>query len=153
MIIRTSWLYSTYGTNFVKTIARLAGERDSLNVVFDQIGTPTYAGDLAMAIDAVIQKYEAANSAQRKSLCGIYHFSNEGVCSWYDFAKEIVTQSGKVCDVRPVTSEQFPTKAPRPHYSVLDKSKIKTVFGVDIHHWREPINDKKFWEKLLDKKI
>ncbi len=153
VIIRTSWLYSTYGTNFVKTIARLAGERDSLNVVFDQIGTPTYAGDLAMAIDAVIQKYEAANSAQRKSLCGIYHFSNEGVCSWYDFAKEIVTQSGKVCDVRPVTSEQFPTKAPRPHYSVLDKSKIKTVFGVDIHHWREPINDKKFWEKLLDKKI
>ncbi len=152
MIIRTSWLYSTYGTNFVKTITRLAGERDSLNVVFDQIGTPTYAGDLAKAIDAIVKKYIGAKSEEQKRLCGIYHFSNEGVCSWYDFAKEIVAQTGSNCIVNPVTSEQFPTKAPRPHYSVLDKSKIKATFGIEIPHWRVPVANKVFWEKLESKK-
>jgi len=152
VIIRTSWLYSTYGTNFVKTIARLAGEKESLNVVFDQIGTPTYAGDLARAIDAVVRKYIGAKPEEQKRLCGIYHFSNEGVCSWYDFAKEIVAQTGSNCKVNPVTSEQFPAKAPRPHYSVLDKSKIKATFGIEIPHWRVPIANKAFWKKLESKK-
>jgi dTDP-4-dehydrorhamnose reductase len=151
VIIRTSWLYSTYGTNFVKTIARLAGERDSLNVVFDQIGTPTYAGDLAKTIDAIVKKFASVNYSERKSLCGIYHFSNEGVCSWYDFAKEIVSQTGSNCRLNPVTSGQFPTKAPRPHFSVLDKTKIKATFGIDIPHWRVPIANKNFWENLKSK--
>lgn len=148
VIIRTSWLYSTYGTNFVKTIARLAGEKESLNVVFDQAGTPTFAGDLAKAIDAVVKKYLTALPSEQKSLCGVYHFSNEGVCSWYDFAREIVKETGSSCIVKPVTSEQFPTKAPRPHYSVLDKSKIKSVFGIEIPHWREAIAKEEFWRKM-----
>jgi dTDP-4-dehydrorhamnose reductase len=152
MIIRTSWLYSTYGTNFVKTITRLAGERDSLNVVFDQIGTPTYAGDLAEAIEAIVKKYIGAKSEEQKRLCGIYHFSNEGVCSWYDFAMEIVAQTGSNCKVNPVTSEMFPAKAHRPHYSVLDKSKIKATFGIEIPHWRVPVANKAFWKKLESKK-
>ncbi len=152
VIIRTSWLYSTYGTNFVKTITRLARERDSLNVVFDQIGTPTYAGDLAKAIDTIVKRYIGAKSEEQKRLCGIYHFSNEGVCSWYDFAKEIVAQTGSNCKVNPVTSEMFPAKAPRPHYSVLDKSKIKATFGIEIPHWRVPVANKDFWKKLESKK-
>ena len=148
VIIRTSWLYSAYGANFVKTIARLAGEKESLNVVFDQVGTPTYAGDLAKAIDSVVRKYLTVLPSEQKPLCGIYHFSNEGVCSWYDFAREIVKETGSNCVVKPVTSEQFPTKAPRPHYSVLDKSKIKSVFGIEIPHWRDAIGEKEFWKKM-----
>lgn len=146
--IRTSWLFSTYGTNFVKTIARLAGEKESLNVVFDQVGTPTYAGDLAKVIDAVVKKYLTVQPSEHKSICGVYNFSNEGVCSWYDFAREIVKETGSRCIVKPVTSEQFPTKAPRPHYSVLDKSKIKSVFGIEIPHWREAIAKEEFWRKI-----
>ncbi|EKD32554.1 MAG: hypothetical protein ACD_77C00058G0008 [uncultured bacterium] len=148
LIIRTSWLYSSYGANFVKTIARLAGEKESLNVVFDQVGTPTYAGDLAKAIDAVVKKYLTVLPSVQKSICGVYHFSNEGVCSWYDFAREIVKETGSSCIVKPVTSDQFPTKALRPHYSVLDKSKIKSVFGIEIPHWREAIAKEEFWRKL-----
>ena len=148
VIIRTSWLYSAFGANFVKTIARLAGEKESMNVVFDQVGTPTFAGDLAKAIDAVVRKYLTVLPSEQKSLCGVYHFSNEGVCSWYDFAREIVKEIGSSCIVKPVTSEQFQTKAPRPHYSVLDKSKIKRVFGIVIPHWREAIAREEFWRKL-----
>jgi len=139
IIIRTSWLYSSYGANFVKTIARLSAERESLNVVFDQIGTPTYAGDLAVAIDAAVTKWLNSAPAERKELEGIYHFSNEGVCSWYDFAKEIVQLKGTKCKVNPVTSDLFPTKAVRPAFSVLDKTKIKRNFGIEIRHWREPL--------------
>lgn len=139
IIIRTSWLYSSYGANFVKTIARLSSERESLNVVFDQIGTPTHAGDLAVAIDAAVTKWLNSAPAERKSLEGIYHFSNEGVCSWYDFAKEIVQLKGTKCKVNPVTSDLFPTKAVRPAFSVLDKTKIKRNFGIEIRHWREPL--------------
>jgi len=139
IIIRTSWLYSTYGANFVKTIARLSSERESLNVVFDQIGTPTHAGDLAVAIDAAVTKWLNSAPAERRALEGIYHFSNEGVCSWYDFAKEIVQLKGTKCKVYPVTSDLFPTKAVRPAFSVLDKTKIKRNFGIEIRHWREPL--------------
>ena len=134
IIIRTSWLYSVYGNNFAKTILRLSGERDSLNVVFDQIGTPTYAKDLAKVILIFIQRY----TPQMK---GIYHFSNEGVCSWYDFALEIVKLTGRRCKVMPVTSDKFPTKAVRPPYSVLDKGKIKELLNIDIPHWRDSLAD------------
>lgn len=148
IIIRTSWLYSGYGANFVKTINRLSSERDSLDVVFDQVGTPTYAGDLAKAIGRVITVWEGASEKERAKLLGIYNFSNEGVCSWFDFATEIVKQSGNKCRVNPVTSEKFVTKAVRPSYSVLDKGKIKSVFGIEIRHWRAPLEEKNLWTKI-----
>lgn len=147
IIIRTSWLYSGYGANFVKTIFRLSGERDTLDVVFDQVGTPTYAGDLATVICKVMTVWESADEKKRRELCGIYHFSNEGVCSWYDFAKEIVKNG---CRVNPVTSEKFVTKAVRPAYSVLDKGKIKSTFGVEIRHWMEPLKDESFWKMIIE---
>ena len=158
IIIRTSWLYSGYGANFVKTIYRLSGERDSLDVVFDQVGTPTYAGDLAAVICKVMAVWESADEKKRRELCGIYHFSNEGVCSWYDFAKEIINQGGVVikgaeekrCRVIPVTSDKFVTKAVRPAYSVLDKGKIKNTFGVEIRHWMEPLKDESFWKMIIE---
>lgn len=127
MIIRTAWLYSTFGNNFVKTMIRLGRERDSLGVIFDQVGTPTYARDLAVAIFAAINK---------GIVPGVYHFSNEGVCSWYDFTKEIHRLAGiKGCSVKPLHTEDYPTKATRPHYSVLDKTKIKETYGIEIPHW------------------
>ena len=127
MIIRTAWLYSIYGNNFVKTMLRLGRERETLGVVFDQIGTPTYANDLARAIFAAVN---------RGIVPGIYHFSNEGVCSWYDFTLAIHRLAGiKTCKVSPLHTDEFPAKAPRPHYSVLDKTKIKKTFGIDIPHW------------------
>ena len=127
MIIRTAWLYSIYGNNFVKTMLRLGRERETLGVVFDQIGTPTYANDLARAIFAAISQ---------GIVPGIYHFSNEGVCSWYDFTLAIHRLAGiKSCKVSPLHTDEFPAKAPRPHYSVLDKTKIKKTFGIDIPHW------------------
>lgn len=128
-IIRTAWLYSPYGSNFVKTMLRLGHEKTEINVVADQIGTPTYAADLARAIVTVLPKLNAENS-------GIYHYTNNGVCSWYDFATEIMTMSGLKCNVNPITTEQYPTRATRPAYSVLDKSKIKNTFDVEIPHWR-----------------
>lgn len=132
IIIRTAWLYSEFGNNFLKTMLRLTGERENLNVVFDQVGTPTYAGDLAMTIFSIIEGDMYAGNE------GIYHFSNEGVCSWYDFAQEIATAVGhKGCKIAPCHSNEFPSKVTRPSYSVLDKSKIKRTFGVDIPHWRE----------------
>ena len=133
MIIRTSWLYSSFGKNFVKTIIRNAAEKESLKVVFDQTGTPTYAADLAEAImniiSGVIRNQIAMNS-------GIYNYSNEGVCSWYDFACEIVKEMGLNCSVIPVLSKEFQQSANRPSYSVMDKSKIKDNYGLTIPHWR-----------------
>lgn len=133
MIIRTSWLYSSYGKNFVKTIIRLASEKESVKVVFDQVGTPTYAADLAATImdivSGVIRNQIAMNS-------GIYNYSNEGACSWYDFACEIVKESGLNCNVLPVLSNEFKQAAVRPSFSVLDKSKIKENYGITIPHWR-----------------
>ena len=131
IIIRTAWLYSEYGNNFLKTMLRLTKEKETLSVVFDQVGTPTYAGDLAMTIFSIIEgDYYNGNE-------GVYHFSNEGVCSWYDFAREIATAMGHTCQINPCHSSEFPSKVTRPPYSVLDKTKIKKTFGVDIPHWRE----------------
>lgn len=129
-VIRTAWLYSAHGNNFVKTMRRLGAEKESINVVADQIGTPTFAGDLASAIVQIIPQLSVENS-------GIYHFTNDGVCSWYDFATEIMTLSGLDCVVNPIKSSQYPTRAIRPFYSVLDKDKIKQVFGIKIEHWKK----------------
>ncbi|WP_295940058.1 dTDP-4-dehydrorhamnose reductase [uncultured Alistipes sp.] len=132
LILRTSWLYSEYGNNFLKTMLRLTSEREELNVVFDQIGTPTYAGDLALTIFSVIEAGRYAGNE------GIYHFSDEGVCSWYDFAIEIAAAAGNGnCRINPCHTSEFPTKAARPAYSVLDKTKIKNIFEIEIPHWRE----------------
>jgi dTDP-4-dehydrorhamnose reductase len=109
---------------------RLGSERETLNVVVDQIGTPTFAGDLAQAIVAILPQMTAANK-------GVYHYTNEGVCSWYDFATEIMAQSGLTCKVNPIPSAAYPTKATRPHYSVLSKEKIRTVFNLEIAHWKD----------------
>ena len=132
LIFRTAWLYSEFGNNFLKTMMRLTAEREQLNVVFDQVGTPTYAGDLALAIFSIIEAgvYEGNE--------GIYHFSNEGVCSWYDFAVEIANVAGNTnCRINPCHSCEFPSPVTRPPYSVLDKTKIKNTFDIDIPHWRE----------------
>lgn len=133
LIIRTAWLYSAYGNNFVKTILRLAGERPEISVVSDQLGSPTYAGDLAEAIVAIMDHDDRTDHE------GIYHFSNEGVCSWYDFACEIVKAGQKDCKIIPVTTAEYPTKTRRPAYSVLDKTKIKRIFGLEIPEWKEAL--------------
>ncbi len=133
MIIRTAWLYSTFGNNFVKTMIRLGQEREALGVVFDQIGTPTYARDLARAIFAAIRQGVVP---------GVYHFSNEGVCSWYDFTKTIHRIAGiTTCRVSPLHTDEYPAKAPRPPYSVLDKTKIKATYGIEIPHWEESLEE------------
>ena len=132
IIIRTAWLYSEFGNNFLKTMLRLTAEKESLNVVFDQVGTPTYAGDLALVIFSIIEGNIYIGNE------GTYHFSNEGVCSWYDFATEIAIAAGhEGCNIQPCHSSEFPSKVIRPPYSVLDKTKIKKTFGVDIPHWRD----------------
>lgn len=131
IIIRTAWLYSEFGNNFLKTMLRLTSEKESLNVVFDQVGSPTYAGDLALAIFSIIEGGVYAGNE------GVYHFSNEGVCSWYDFATEIAAAAGHECVVMPCHSNEFPSKVTRPPFSVLDKTKIKTTFGIEIPHWRD----------------
>lgn len=128
VIIRTAWLYSTFGNNFVKTMQRLGKERDTLNVVFDQVGTPTYAADLAGAIVAILPQ-------MKPGMKEIYHFSNEGVCSWYDFALAIMAQSDIDCTVLPIESKDYPTAAHRPCYSVLNKAKIKRDFNLKINNW------------------
>ncbi len=134
LILRTAWLYSAFGNNFLKTMLRLTAERESLKVVFDQIGTPTYAGDLALGIFSVIE------GGQLRGHEGLYHFSDEGVCSWYDFAVEIAAAAGHdKCRIEPCCTAEYPTKAPRPAYSVLDKGKFKTTFGIEIPHWRESL--------------
>lgn len=130
VIIRTSWLYSSYGNNFVKTMRRLGKERDSLRVVSDQIGTPTYAGDLAAAVLAILPSL-----AETPRYGEVYHFSNEGVASWYDFACMIFRLSGMDCLISPIESKDYPSATVRPFYSVMNKSKIKTDFGIDIPYW------------------
>lgn len=137
IIIRTSWLYSSFGNNFVKTMMRLGAERDSLNVIFDQVGTPTYAGDLANTILSVL---EIAENEPDKFEPGIYHFSNEGVASWYDFAKAIFEITEISCTVNPILTKDYPTPAKRPHYSVLNKSKIKDTFDIKIPYWRDSLH-------------
>lgn len=130
IVVRTSWLYSIYGGNFVKTILRLAKEKDTLKIVADQVGTPTWTGDLANALmTMVIDSCKA----------GLYHFSNEGVCSWYDFAKAIVELKEINCEIMPIPTSAYPLPAPRPFYSVLDKSKFKESSGMSIPHWRDSL--------------
>jgi dTDP-4-dehydrorhamnose reductase len=132
IIIRTSWLYSTFGGNFVKTMQKYGAERESLNVIFDQIGTPTYARDLANTILKCIEQYDDSKK-------GIYHYSNEGVASWYDFAVEIMNLSNIECKILPIETIEYPTPAMRPKYSVLNKKKIKTTFGIEISHWKNSL--------------
>lgn len=133
VIIRTAWLYSTFGNNFVKTMLRLGSERDELGVVFDQIGTPTYARDLARAIQHILVK---------GIVPGIYHYSNEGVCSWYDFTKMIFALGGiTTCQLKPLHTDEYPTPAARPHYSVLDKTKIKQTYGVEVPYWVDSLRE------------
>lgn len=132
VIIRTAWLYSPHGNNFVKTMLRLGAEKSELNVVCDQIGTPTSAADLAAAIAQILPQ-------MKRGMKGIYHYTNEGVCSWYDFAVEIMAQAKLPCKVNPILSAQYPTKAQRPFYSVLDKSAIRNDFGISIPHWKESL--------------
>lgn len=129
-IFRTSWLYSPYGKNFLKTMRSLTAEKDSLKVVFDQVGTPTYAADLAAAI---------LRAVDSDAPYGVYHYSNEGVCSWYDFACAIRDLSGNSCNIQPCHSGEFPSKVKRPHYSVLDKTKVKKALGIEVPHWYESL--------------
>lgn len=139
VVIRTAWLYSAFGSNFVKTMRRLGSQRESLGVVFDQVGTPTYAADLAAAIVAIVPQI-------RPGMKEIYHYSNEGVASWYDFAVAVMEMSGLSCAVRPIESAEYPTRAARPAYSVLNKVKIKKDFGLTIPYWREAL--KRCLEKM-----
>jgi len=133
MIIRTAWLYSTFGNNFVKTMIRLGKEKPELGVIFDQVGTPTYARDLAQVIFTAIEKGVKP---------GIYHFSNEGVISWFDFTKAIHRIAGiKTCKVRPLHTSEYPTPAKRPHYSVLDKTKVKETYGIEIPYWEDSLRE------------
>ena len=137
-IIRTSWVYSSFGLNFVKTMLRLSSERDSLKVVYDQIGSPTYAADLAQAVLAMITHLDE-DKGRADELAGVYHFSNEGVCSWYDFAKAIFEIADIDCAVHPIKTSEYPTPAERPPFSVLDKEKIKSTFDFEIPHWRDSL--------------
>lgn len=143
IIIRTAWLYSEFGKNFLKTMLNLTATKQELNVVFDQTGTPTSAFDLAEAITTILSDY-AIHCAQNSEIpypkTGIYHYSNEGVCSWYDFTKVIAEYSGNTgCNIKPCHSDEFPSKVKRPAYSVLDKTKIKKTFGISIPHWTETL--------------
>ncbi len=133
IIIRTSWVYSSFGANFVKTMLRLGKERDALGVIFDQVGTPTYARDLANAILEIISQLNNDNVE-------IYHYSNEGVCSWYDFAKTIFELSNTDCKVNPIETKEYPTPATRPHYSLLNKSKIKKEYNITIPYWKDSLD-------------
>lgn len=144
VIIRTAWLYSEFGKNFVKTMLNLTATKPQLKVVFDQVGTPTYAYDLAKAINVVIADYKTSLTAHRSPLAyshsGIYHFSNEGVCSWYDFTKMIAEFAGNTsCDIQPCHSDEFPSKVKRPAYSVLDKTTVKETFGISVPYWTESL--------------
>ena len=132
MIFRTAWLYSSFGGNFMQTIYEKTASEPVVRVVSDQVGTPTYAQDLADVLAGIID-------AGMLDRTGIYHFTNEGVCSWYDFAKEICDMSGHLCDVCPCRTIDYPTKATRPHYSVLDKTKVKETFGIEIPHWKDSL--------------
>lgn len=131
-IVRASWVYSEFGNNFVKTMLRLGRERDSLNVIFDQVGSPTYATDLGRALVALLK-------AESQPGVELYHYSNEGVCSWYDFAKAIFELSGVNCAVNPIETKDYPTPARRPHYSLMNKAKIKQTLGMQVPYWREAL--------------
>ena len=134
LIFRTAWLYSEYGRNFVKTMLNLTSTRPELKVVFDQTGTPTYAGDLALALFDIIENRRFAGNE------GVYHYSNEGVCSWYDFTKMIAEYAGNTaCDIQPCHSDEFPSKVVRPSYSVLDKTKFKNTFGIKVPYWTDSL--------------
>jgi len=135
LIIRTSWVYSSFGVNFVKTMLRLGTERDSLGVIFDQVGTPTYAKDLAKSILHIISVTSTTHSKEVE----IYNYSNEGACSWYDFAKSIFDISDISCEVNPITTNQYPTAAKRPHYSILNKNKIKEYYNLKIPYWKDSL--------------
>ena len=138
IVIRTAWLYSPFGNNFVKTMIKLGSERESLNVIFDQVGTPTYALDLA---DAILKAMDQTIDTEHNK-GGVYHFSNEGVCSWYDFTIKIHEIAGiKTCKVNPIETKDYPTKAARPHYSVLNKTKIKQAFNITIPHWEASLKN------------
>jgi dTDP-4-dehydrorhamnose reductase len=134
IIIRTSWVYSSFGNNFVKTMLRLGKERDSLGIIFDQVGTPTYARDLAKTILDILPKVKNESPE-------IYHYSNEGVTSWYDFAQTIFELTNISCEVNPITTDQYPTPAVRPHYSLLNKKKIKEHFGISIPYWKDSLKE------------
>jgi len=134
IIIRTSWVYSSFGANFVKTMLRLGKERDALGVIFDQVGTPTYAKDLAQAILDILPKIKSETVE-------IYNYSNEGVLSWYDFAKEIMKMAKIACKVNPIETKAYPTPAKRPHYSLLNKAKIKETFKIEIPYWKDGLDD------------
>ena len=133
VIIRTSWVYSSYGANFVKTMLRLGKDKDALGVIFDQVGTPTYAGDLAKTILSILPKI-ANNKIE------IYHYSNEGVLSWYDFAKEIMKMAKLECQINPIETKEYPTPATRPYYSLLNKSKIKKEYNIAIPYWKDSLD-------------
>jgi dTDP-4-dehydrorhamnose reductase len=135
IILRTSWLYGEFGKNFLKTMLHLGNERKELGMVYDQTGTPTYAGDLAGTIMEII-----TFSEKEEFIPGIYNYSNEGVCSWYDFAIEIMLQGGRGCHVKPIRTSEYPLPAKRPEYSVLDKSKIKRTFGIVIPYWKDSLS-------------
>lgn len=136
IIIRTAWLYSEFGKNFVKTMLNLTATKPELKVVFDQVGTPTYAGDLAEVIFKILEEHKFDGN------CGIYHYSNEGVCSWFDFTKMIAEYSGQTqCNIQPCHSDEFPSPVKRPSFSVLDKTKIKETFGVTVPYWIEPLKN------------
>ena len=140
LIIRTAWLYSEFGKNFVKTMLNLTSTKPELKVVFDQAGTPTYAYDLAVAIMTMVDDYAKEGCGERYSKTGIYHFSNEGVCSWFDFTKVIAEMAGNTeCDIQPCHSNEFPSPVKRPAYSVLDKTKIKETYGLKIPYWTESL--------------
>ena len=140
VIIRTAWLYSEFGKNFCKTMLNLTATKSEVNVVFDQCGTPTYAYDLAKAIEIIIEDYKNEASLPLYSKTGIYHFSNEGVCSWFDFTKMIAAYSGhNECEIKPCYSVDYPSPVKRPAYSVLDKSKIKNTFGVRVPYWTDSL--------------
>ena len=143
VIIRTAWLYSEFGKNFVKTMLNLTATKPQLKVVFDQVGTPTYAYDLAQAIMTVLEEYRKESLTMNHepfTKDGIYHFSNEGVCSWYDFTKMIAEYAGQnECDIQPCHSDEFPSPVKRPAYSVLDKTKIKETFGIKIPYWTDSL--------------
>lgn len=140
IIIRTAWLYSEFGKNFVKTMLNLTATKPKLNVVFDQVGTPTYAYDLATAIVKIIDSVQPQDRTTAKPQVGIYHFSNEGVCSWFDFTKMIAEYAGNTeCDIQPCHSDEFPSPVTRPSFSVLDKTKIKETFGIKIPYWTDSL--------------
>ena len=135
IIIRTSWVYSSFGNNFVKTMMRLGKEREELGVIYDQVGTPTFARDLAQVIMSIIQH----PTLKTQKTTEIYHFSNEGVCSWYDFAKTIFELSDIHCRVKPIETKDYPTPAKRPHYSLLNKAKIKSTYNISIPYWKDSL--------------